>query len=379
MSENNNIPRVDRSPNRGEATSFSSKYKIEQLQYPNDLYSNQGVYGGNYVVFYINVADDARLLSNQRNNAVSSEVGDDLPPRLRGDLIGENFDSIDTVGGAGITGAVTAVGLDAVGSFLRGGSSGKSFLQGIGKSAVVGGGIAATAAAGITAASNGKMARQQKRIEKAIALHVPNQLNIRYSMDWQTEETLAATMGMSAAREIQLAAMSVVPMPSEESNVAGTTGQLAQNIILSKTPLISSALSAQSGLAANPKKEQIFKNVNFREFMMDYTFSPRSVEEAKNVMEIIKEFKFHMHPEYKESGSFVFVYPSEFDIFYYHKDKENLNIHRHTSCVLKDMTVNYTPNGNFSTFEGGMPTQINVQLSFVEIAFLTKKQIDDGF
>ena len=96
-------------------------------------------------------------------------------------------------------------------------------------------------------------------------------------------------------------------------------------------------------------------------------------------MKIIKEFKLHMHPEYKESGSFVFVYPSEFDIFYYHKDKENLNIHRHTSCVLKDMSVNYTPNGNFNTFDNGMPTQINVQLTFVEIAFLTKKQIADGF
>lgn len=370
--------RANRDRNRGEATSFSrDKYKIDQLQYPSDLYDQKGVYGGNYVVFYINVADDARLLSNQINKEVSSQVGDDLPPRLRGGIIGENFDSIDAIVGAGFVGAITGAGVSSAAAVLKGAGNLKTLTRGMGKDALIGAGISAIAASGVAIAADGKMARQQKRIEKAIALHVPNQLNIRYSVDWQTEETLAGTMGMSAARELRNAVVS--PSAAQLKEAGGTGAQIAQNILLSKTPIINSALSAQSGLAANPKKEQIFKNVNFREFMMDYTFSPRSKEEAANVLRIIKEFKFHMHPEYKESGSFVFVYPSEFDIFYYHKDKENLSIHRHTSCVLKDMTVNYTPNGNFNTFDDGTPTQINVQLSFVEIAFLTKKQINDGF
>ena len=86
-----------------------------------------------------------------------------------------------------------------------------------------------------------------------------------------------------------------------------------------------------------------------------------------------------MHPEYKDTNNFIFIYPSEFDIFYYQGTKENLNIHRHTSCVLKDMTVNYTPNGMFNTFDDGMPTQINITLSFLELAILTKQQIVDKF
>lgn len=376
----NTLPRKDRDPNRGAATSFNGNtYKIDQLQYPSDLYSNQGIYGGNYVVFYINVADDSRLLSNKNQTFVTSAVGDDLPPRLRGGLVGENFDTIDTIMGAAIAGGVAGSALKTLGSALSGTKDLKGFMRGLGKDMLIGAGISAAATGVIVAAADGKMARQQKRITKAIALHVPNQLNIRYSVDYQNEETLAATMAMSTAREMQLAALSVAPLPSEQSKLGDTLGQIAQNTVLSKTPIINSALSAQSGLASNPKKEQVFKNVNFRDFMMEYTFAPRSAEESANVLRIIKEFKFHMHPEYKESGSFVFVYPSEFDVFYYHKDKENLNIHRHTSCVLKDMSVNYTPNGNFNTFEGGMPTQINIQLTFVEIAFLTKKQIDDGF
>jgi hypothetical protein len=138
-------------------------------------------------------------------------------------------------------------------------------------------------------------------------------------------------------------------------------------------------MSAATGLAANPKKEQIFKGVDFRSFTFDYQFFPRDVKEAQNVLKIIKEFKYHMHPEFaKDSGNFIYIYPSEFDIFYYQNGAENMNLHRHTSCVLTELNVNYTPNGAFTTFANGMPTQINVTMNFKELALLTKDKITDG-
>jgi hypothetical protein len=42
------------------------------------------------------------------------------------------------------------------------------------------------------------------------------------------------------------------------------------------------------------------------------------------------------------------------------------------------MSVNYTPNGVYTTYENGMPTQINVALTFKELAILTKDKIMDG-
>ena len=56
-----------------------------------------------------------------------------------------------------------------------------------------------------------------------------------------------------------------------------------------------------------------------------------------------------------------------------------MNIHRHTSCVLTDMNISYTPMSILSTFEDGMPTQINVQLQFKELALLHKQAIADGY
>ena len=45
---------------------------------------------------------------------------------------------------------------------------------------------------------------------------------------------------------------------------------------------------------------------------------------------------------------------------------------------VTDMNINYTPNGVFSTFPNGMPTQINLTLNFRELALLTKDKVKDG-
>jgi hypothetical protein len=168
-------------------------------------------------------------------------------------------------------------------------------------------------------------------------------------------------------------------MESPEAKKAGNDIKaMVANVGLANAPGGSYA-SARTGLASNPKKEMVFKGVDFRTFSFDYSFFPRSIDEAKNIEKIIQTFKFHMHPEYmKETSDFLYLYPSEFDISYYTKDGENTHIHKHTSCVLTELSINYTPNGNFNTFANGMPTQINMSLSFKELSSPTKETIQLG-
>jgi hypothetical protein len=384
-----------------------SAYNIGQFQYPQDLYSNNREYGGNYVIFYINVADDSRILKMNNEPTVDASL---IPPRLRGDQAAQNYNLAQTIAGTsgvavaagGIAGTVAGIAnansaasnaVDSANSFRASKgiknvskSQGRSIARAAAARSVIGGalkgagavagtvGVAgAIGATAVSAMVGGKLGRQQKRLQKAIALHVPNQLSIRYSMDWSAEDTAEFQMGATGATELVKAVT-----PGSQSNATGTAGAIAASLALSKGPG-SAGLSAASGLAANPKKENLFKSVNFRTFTFDYKFFPRNGTEAQNVLNIIQEFKLHMHPEYKDSNNFIFIYPSEFDISYYNNGKENTKLHRHTSCVLTDMNVNYTPNGMFNAFDNGMPTQIDVSLSFKEMAILTKQQIQDGF
>jgi hypothetical protein len=341
---------------RGGAATMSDKYAVDMFSYPNDLISNTGVYGGNYAIFYINVQTDSKL----GRSADQSQFVNDNTPRDRGDLIAQNLSSGKLL--------ATNLGLIAGGAVL-----GKAL--GVGSVTGPAAGLAAVGA-GATAKVAATASRAQRRLKTAIALHVPNQLQIRYGMQWGEQDTGTLAMGAAALDQGTEVAKALMGK-SNNKDVGNLAGAIGTNLALSKGPF-AAANSAATGLAANPKKEQVFSGVDFRTFQVEYQFFPRSASEAENVQRIIKQFKYHMHPEFKDANNFVYIYPSEFDIFYYQNGKENLNLHRHTSCVLTEMSINYTPNGAFTTFDNGMPTQINVQMSFRELALLTKDKIEDG-
>lgn len=348
-----------------ERTAFSTDtYNIEQHSYPEDIMNFQ--YGGNYVIFYINVAVESKLFNDEKVETVA-----DFPARDRGSLIAMNeklYD--DPTSGKSKT---AFVGLNATGQVIEGAIGGGLLA---GKVGAVGGAAlnAAPAAIGIGAAATqaASVTRAQKRLKTAIALHIPNQLNIRYGVSYGEEDTFSYAAAASGAEAI-LKALEGGGLKNLGNDAAAIVGSMGL-----KSDKQGAAASAAFGLASNPKKEQVFKNVDFRTFQFDYQFFPRNSDEAKNVMQIINTFKYHMHPEFKDSSEFLYIYPSEFDIAYYQNGQENPHLHRHTSCVLTEMNVNYTPNGQFNSFEDGMPTQINITISFRELSLLTKDKIKDG-
>lgn len=344
---------------RGGANMFDGgKYDIKNYSYPEDLMASDGRYGGNYAIFYINVATESKLITRDKAQTV-----DNFPERDRGDLIAQSF----TRKGLVASNAVVNTLGGAVGGSIGfgGGITGAAKGVALANLATVGVGVAATQAPDAT--------RSQKRLKTAIALHVPNQLQIRYGVQYSEEDTAM----IAAAGAIGTEGLKALQSKGKDSDVTGVGAAIISNLALSKGPNAGAA-SAALGLAANPKKEQVFKGVDFRTFQFDYQFFPRNEQEAKNVMNIIKEFKYHMHPEFKDSNNFLYIYPSEFDIMYYQGSLENENIHRHTSCVLTEMSINYTPNGLFTTFDNGMSTQMNVTLNFRELALLTKDKVKDG-
>jgi len=344
---------------RGGANKFEGgKYDITNYSYPADLMAPDGRYGSNYAIFYINVATDSKLFKDKTVKTV-----DDFPPRDRGDLIAQNFTRKGLVGANAVANTLGGAVGGSIG--FGGGASGAAKGVALANVATVGVGVAATQAPDAT--------RSQKRLKTAIALHIPNQLQIRYGMQWSEDDT--GTLAMAGAGGSEL--VKALQSGGKNSDVTGVGAAIISSLALSKGPN-SAGNSALLGLAPNPKKEQVFKGVDFRTFQFEYQFFPRNDTEAKNVLNIIQEFKYHMHPEFKDTNNFLYIYPSEFDIMYYQGSQENENIHRHTSCVLTEMSINYTPNGLFTTFANGMPTQINITLNFRELALLTKDKVKDG-
>ena len=124
-----------------------------------------------------------------------------------------------------------------------------------------------------------------------------------------------------------------------------------------------SIFARATGSIINPNMELLFSGPTLREFKFQFKFTPRNEKESKQVRSIIKEFKRSMAPRLK-NGSFMST-PDVFKIEYVGKSKDYLN--KFKNCALRNMSVNYTGEGNYATYHSGAPISMIMDLSFQEL------------
>lgn len=164
-------------------------------------------------------------------------------------------------------------------------------------------------------------------------------------------------------------------------NLASTAGRrMLETAIGAILPGYSGFNVKKTGTAFNPNTELVFKSVAMREFKFNFEMAPRDKTENESCHSIISLFKFHMHPE--DSGIGKLAVPSEFQITYMYRDKENSYIPKISRCVLKDLTIDYAPNQQFHTFKedekGAAPIMMKLGLTFGELEIMTKETIAQG-
>lgn len=327
-----------------------TQYQIGSFSYPVDIMSAQ--YGGNYAMFFINVQSESKLQEISGSNGLATNLltglatATGLNKASAQDISAKAVGVIQGAIGAG-EGAIVASVFDKIGKKI--GNLGAALI----------GGTVRAGAVGVIAYETGGFNQPVKRLKTAIALHMPIALSVNYTVNYEEADVGLEYRGAQAMG----------------NNTEGTAGAGAAAAAMSAAGDASGMISKLTKTAVNPVKEQVFKSVEFRTFTFNYTFAPRSSTESQNCLNIIQQFKFHMHPEFKDEDQFLYIYPSEFDISYYNNNKQNDKIHHHTSCVLTNLSLNYAPQGTYSTFADGTPTQIDMTLTFRELGKLNKENI----
>ena len=145
-------------------------------------------------------------------------------------------------------------------------------------------------------------------------------------------------------------------------------------------PGFGAALDKGLGRSINPNAELVFKNVPFRSFAFPFEFAPKNEKEKEDVQKILSMFKFHMMPE--KGGEGYLTAPAQFQITYMYRDGANMYIPKISRCALTDMSIDYSPEGVFTTFKadekGAAPVLTKMDLSFTEMEIMTKETIAIG-
>ncbi len=131
------------------------------------------------------------------------------------------------------------------------------------------------------------------------------------------------------------------------------------------------------GTAINPRNEAFYNSPTQRTFAYTFDFWPRSKEEAIAVENIITIFKMNSAPGLT-SGDGIFKNPNYFKISYMYNDGENPHLHKIGACYCTDVSVDYSPDGQFTTFADGQPVHTQLSVSFLEDRIVTKRDIEAG-
>jgi len=353
----------------------TGEYQIGTLEFPIGLRQKPDMQ--HYVAFYINVRDKSTKgkVAKEKDYTVSNQEQTRLDAIRRSNFsqTAVEFARTNIKENAGFLVGVLTIG--ALTKSMLGKTSTVGDLLKAGGIGVVGGIIAKEAVDETLefldkqpAFASGKTSR----LKEVITLYVSERPAVKYGTNYANKD-----MGLLTGLLVQGSASGSL---KETISNAGPEIGAALLTQLAKVPslkagggVISDVLELSTRQKVNPFREVLFESVDYRTFQFSYKFFPKDKSETEKVENIIRTFKQHMHPELTDNKMF-YIYPSEFDIEYFYKDKINPHIHRFARCALTNMSVEYGGE-QFVTFEDGSPVEINMSLTFQELEQMTAEGI----
>lgn len=132
----------------------------------------------------------------------------------------------------------------------------------------------------------------------------------------------------------------------------------------------SQLLARGNGEIINPNMELLFGGPTIRNFRFNFKMTPRNEKEAEQIKLIIRAFKRNMAPQAEGgtvgSGNFFLKTPNVFSLRYRTGSRNHPFLNRFKQCFLTDMSVQYTGEGIYSTYDDGTPVSMILDLSFKE-------------
>jgi hypothetical protein len=209
---------------------------------------------------------------------------------------------------------------------------------------------------------------EKREILTTIVLPIPGGISDSNTVDWQGNELDEITKafagiaqgaitggGAGAEQKIDQAGKAA------EKNIGGLQQTVVSKLVQNATGA-SGIMQRQYGAIINPNIELLFNGPQLRTFSFNFKLSPRSEEEARLVKKIIRYFKQGMTPK-RSSGYLLLQSPHTFAISYVTENKQHPYLNRFKECALTQCNVNYTPDGNYMSFNGKERSMTSYELT----------------
>ena len=218
-----------------------------------------------------------------------------------------------------------------------------------------------------------------------IALYMPNSVKVAYTQNYDADtETGLAGTAEAAGIAIGNAEGAAAKVEAALQGIVGGVATQAKEILGEFISLAGAGdpvrfAAKRAGVAVNPRNEAFYNSPSQRTFQFDFDFWPRNPKEAEAVEKIIAIFKYNSAPGFADKTlQSVFTIPNYWRISYMYNNGENPHLNKIGACYCTDVQVDYAPDGQYTTFENGMPVHTKMTVTMIEDRIITKQDIEAG-
>ena len=226
------------------------------------------------------------------------------------------------------------------------------------------------------------------KLSTTIALYMPPSIQVQYGAIYADQEIgILAEAGKRAIEAFggppgTALGATMTALGEASTGFAAATFTKAADVA---APGAKAVIAIERGKIQTPRMELMFEGLGRRDFSFTFVFIPKSAREASVIEQIIYQFKFHMSSSYDGSafgsglgGARVMSIPSHFDIKYMYRGRPNTHLNRISTCVLKNVNVEYGGD-RYVAFDEGNPQTTKMTLNFTELNIMTKEFIQQGY
>ena len=207
----------------------------------------------------------------------------------------------------------------------------------------------------------------------SVFLPVPGSVVDNNNVDWAADEMDPAKLALANAFFKNVQEGGVEGLVDSAAGLAEAVGENAGDVktgvaaALAKSATGGNILTRSTGAVINPNMELLFKGPQLRNFGLTWKMSPRDYEESEMIKNIIRMFKQSM--AVKRSESLVFLKsPNTYKLRYLTaRNRDHSFLPKVKECALTGCSINYTPDGNYQTYENSSMVAYEMSLSFNEL------------
>lgn len=158
---------------------------------------------------------------------------------------------------------------------------------------------------------------------------------------------------------------------------------------------LNDVLGGVGGVILNPNTELMFSGFDLRGFGLNFKMAPRSKKEAEQIRDIITTFKRASLPglgaspalggffdgdtsaDENENRNFIDI-PNLVTVRFMNGSNDHPYLTKYKPLAITSVKVNYTPDGQYATYEDGSPVATTLQLAFTESKLVYSNEISYG-